>query len=200
MRFPKIANTKNVDKKMLPLYNILMIKDKLFTERLLLRPLALEDATAMQTFAGNPKNVRYMAWGPNSLDATVDFIKTTRVGCDYAIILKDTNKLIGSCGIYPDDKNDTGNLGWILHMDYWKCGYGTEFAKELVRYGFEDLKLRRIIAECVAENYGSYRLMERCGMRREGLHKQSMWANVDKEWKDTASYAILAEEYFNQHR
>lgn len=85
-------------------------------------------------------------------------------------------------------------------MDYWKCGYGTEFAKELVRYGFEDLKLRRIKAECVAENYGSYRLMERSGMRREGLHKQSMWANVDKEWKDTVSYAILAEEYFNQHR
>lgn len=177
-----------------------MIKDMLFTQRLILRPITLEDATAFQAFGGNPENVRYMAWGPNTLDATIDFIKTTRVGYDFAIILKDTNKLIGSCGIYPDDKNDTGNLGWILHMDYWKCGYGTEFAKELVRYGFEDLKLRRIKADCVAENYGSYRLMERSGMRREGLHKQSMWANVDKEWKDTVSYAILAEEYFNQHR
>lgn len=52
-----------------------MVKDMLFTQRLILRPITLEDATAFQAFGGNPENVRYMAWGPNTLDATIDFIK-----------------------------------------------------------------------------------------------------------------------------
>lgn len=174
-----------------------MTKSILETNRLILRPLTLDDATAVHSFGSNPDNVRYMAWGPNAFEDTLTFLKKAKVGCDFAVILKETNQLIGTCGIYPDDKNDTAELGWILHMDYWKCGYGTEFAKELLRYGFIDLKLRRITATCCAENYGSYRVMERNGMRREGLMKKAIWGNVDKQWLDNAFYAILAEEYFN---
>ena len=67
---------------------------------------------------------------------------------------------------------------------------------ELIRYGFEVLKLRRLAAPCAAVNYGSYRIMERNGMRREALHVKAFWARVDKEWVDKAEYAILVEEYF----
>jgi predicted thioesterase len=89
-----------------------------------------------------------------------------------------------------------GEVGWILHKDYWKLGYGTEISRGLVRYGFEDLKLGRIQAPCAAVNYGSYRIMERAGMRREALHRKAFWARVDKEWIDEVWYAILAEDYF----
>ena len=76
-----------------------------------------------------------------------------------------------------------------------KLRYGTEICGELIRYGFEDLELRRIFVPCAAANYGSYRIMERNGMRREALHIKKFWARVDKEWIDEAVYAILAEEY-----
>ena len=81
-----------------------------------------------------------------------------------------------------------------------KHGYGTELGGELIRYGFEVLKLRRLAAPCAAVNYGSYRIMERNGMRREALHVKAFWARVDKKWVDKAEYAILAEEYFKSKR
>ena len=167
------------------------------TIRLILRPLTADDFEAVHSWASNPANARYMSWGPNTEEDTKGFLAIAKPGKDFAVVLKETGKVIGSCGIYPDDNNDTAELGWILHMDYWKCGYGTELGGELIRYGFKGLKLRRLFAPCAAVNYGSYRVMERNGMRREALHIKAFWARVDKEWIDMANYAILAEEYDN---
>ncbi|MDR0838328.1 MAG: GNAT family N-acetyltransferase [Oscillospiraceae bacterium] len=168
------------------------------TERLILRPFTTEDFDAAYSWGSNPANTRYMSWGPNDEEQTRGFIGQTKPGRDFAVVLRETGAVIGSCGIYADDASDTAELGWILHMDYWKRGYGTELGGELIRYGFEELKLRRIFAPCAAVNYGSYRVMERNGMRREATHVKAFWARVDKEWIDRAEYAILAEEYFKK--
>ena len=165
------------------------------TERLILRPLTPDDFEAVHSWAGNPENTRYMAWGPNSEEETRGWLTIAKAGKDFAVVLKESGKVIGSCGVYPDGDNDTGELGWILRKDSWKRGYGTELGGKLIQYGFETLKLRRLFAPCAAVNYGSYRIMERNGMRREALHVKAFWARVDKEWIDKAEYAILADEY-----
>ena len=170
-------------------------REQLETERLVLRLATLDDGDAFYSWGGNPDNVRWMAWGPNTMEQTMDYLKSVRRGMDFAVVLKESGAVIGSCGVYPDSDNDTGELGWILHMDFWKHGYGTEMCGELIRYGFEELKLRRLTAPCAAVNYGSYRIMERNGMRREALHIKAFWARVDKEWVDELKYAILSEEY-----
>jgi RimJ/RimL family protein N-acetyltransferase len=170
------------------------------TARLLMRPLAAGDYEAVQAWAGNPENTRYMSWGPNTAEETRAFLASAKPGRDFAVVLKESGKVIGSCGLYPDSRSDTGILGWILHIGYWKRGYGTELGGELIRYGFEDLGLRRLFAPCASVNYGSYRIMERNGMRREALRLKAFWARVDKEWIDEAEYAILAEEYFERKR
>ncbi|MCL1820641.1 MAG: GNAT family N-acetyltransferase [Oscillospiraceae bacterium] len=172
------------------------LKETLETERLILRPITLNDCEAIQSWVSNPENIRYMSFGPNTEEMTREFVSTSvKAGRDFAIVLKESGKVIGTCGVYSDSDNDTGELGWILHKDYWKRGYGTELGGELIRYGFEDLELRRLTAPCASVNYGSYRVMERNGMRREALHVKAFWARVDKEWVDKAVYAILAEEY-----
>ena len=176
------------------------LKDTLETEQLLLRPVNETDFDAVHSWARNPDNTRYMAWGPNTEEQTREFLKSVKPGRDFAVELKKLNKVIGSCGVYPDSENDTGVLGWILHIDHWKQGYGTELAGELIRYGFEDLNLRRLKAPCAAVNYGSCRIMERNGMRREALHSKAFWARINKEWIDEAWYAILAVDYFNSKR
>jgi RimJ/RimL family protein N-acetyltransferase len=182
-------------------------KERLTTERLLLRPFASDDFAAVHSWASNPANVRYMAWGPNTEDDTRWFLSQTKPGKDFAVVLSEIDTVISSCGIYPDDANLgtvsdeayrsglSAELGWILHIDHWKKGCGAELCGELIRYGFEDLNLRRIKAPCAAANYGSYRIMERNGMRREALHVKGFWARVDKEWVDEAVYAILKDEY-----
>ena len=166
------------------------------SERLILRAFSPDDWEAVQSWAGNPENVRYMSFGPNTEEQTKEFLSQARPGKDFAVVLKNESKVIGSGGISPDRNNDSGEIGWILHKDYWKRGYGTEFCGALLKYGFETLKLRRIHAPCAAVNYGSYRVMERNGMRREALHVKAFWARIDKEWINEAVYAILAEEYF----
>ena len=171
---------------------------KLQTKRLILRPLSMDDFDAVHSWGSNPANTRYMGWGPNNEEQTRGFLASAKPGKDFAVVLKESDKVIGSGGIYPDNANDMAEIGWILHMDYWKRGYGNEFGGELIRYGFEDLKLRRIYAPCAAKNYGSYRVMERNGMRREAVYVKAFWARVDKEWIDQAVYAILAEEYFGK--
>jgi len=166
------------------------LKPTLETLRLILRSHSSDDFDAVHSWGSNPENVRYMAWGPSTEDDTRDFLAQVKSGQDFIIILKETGKIIGGCGVYTD-----GSIGWILHKDHHKKGYGTEIAAELIRYGFQDMELRRIHGTCAADNYGSCRIMERNGMRLEALHKKAFWARVDKEWIDEAVYAILAEEY-----
>lgn len=171
-------------------------KATLETKRLILRLPTTDDCEAFQTWCGNPDNTRYMSFGPNTVEQTLEWLSRAKPCKDFAVVLKETGAVIGSCGIYPNGANYSGELGWVLHKDYWKQGYGTELGGELIRYGFEDLKLGRIQAPCAAVNYGSYRVMERNGMRREALFRKAFWSKLDKEWIDEAVYAILAEEYF----
>ena len=165
------------------------------TPRLTLRPPSPGDLAAFQSWCGNADNVRWMSFGPNDENQTLAWITQAKLGKDFAVVLKETGRVFGSCGVYPDEKMDTGVMGWILHKDYWKCGYGTEIVAELLRYSFQELKLRRVWAFCAVENYGSLRVMERNGMRREALQIKAYWAHIDKKWVDRAEYAMLAEEF-----
>ncbi len=89
-------------------------------------------------------------------------------------------------------------LGWVLHPAHAGHGYATEAVRELIRICFEDLSLRRVTANCFADNVASWRLMERVGMRREvytvreSLHRSG-------EWLDGMGYALLAEEWTALH-
>ena len=175
-------------------------KTTLETKRLLLRLPIISDFDAFHSWCSNPENTRYMAWGPNTPEQTKEFLGRVKLGCDFAVVLKESQVVIGSCGIYPHENNYMADLGWILHKDHHKLGYGTELGCELIRYGFENLGLGRIQAPCAADNYGSFRVMERIGMLREAYHRKAFWARVDKKWIDEVWYAILAEDYFGGRR
>lgn len=177
----------------------------LTTKRLILRPFEASDFAAVHRYASNPDNVKYTIWGPNSESETRAFLKTVilqalaepRTHYEFAVVLKETNALIGGCGISLDDSSCSAEIGWVLHQDFWRQGYGTELAHELLRFGFEDLQLHRIYANCNAANYGSYRVMERNGMRREAYFRQSRAGRTCDQaaWHDELQYAMLAEEW-----
>ncbi len=178
---------------------------KLETERLILRPFIESDFEAVHSYGSNYENIKYMIFGPNTEQDTrdfiaraIDYLRAEPVKkYDFAVVLKECAKVIGACGVYCNDRFDEGMLGWVLHMDYWKHGYGTELAGELIRFGFENLHLHRIYATCFSENYGSYRVMERNGMRREGCFKQCRKGRPcdPNEWYDELQYAILVDEW-----
>lgn len=116
----------------------------------------------------------------------------------YAVVLKESGMLIGSCELAFTDK-DPAELAWELHRNYWKKGYGTEIGQTLLKLGFEKIGLRRIIAVCNTLNRGSYRIMEKIGMRREAHYVRSYRGNsaLHHQCCDKYQYAILREEYFS---
>lgn len=173
---------------------------RLEKEGIVLRPLGMQDAEAVQSWAGNPANVRYMTFGPNTMEDTEKFIAESIQNAaavptlKYDFVIEKEGKTIGTCGIYCDERQEQGMLGWILHMDYWKQGIMPVVGKLLIEFGFS-LGLHRIWANCFAENYGSYRVMEKCGMRREAHFVKGMWNRHSARWEDEYRYAILREEF-----
>jgi RimJ/RimL family protein N-acetyltransferase len=91
----------------------------------------------------------------------------------------------------------TYEIGWALHRTYHGKGYASEAASALLRYGFEELRLHRIIATCQPENIASWRVMEKIGLRREGFFQKCIYRD-DGTWWDEYFYALLEEEWFQR--
>lgn len=183
---------------------------QLTAEKIILREFTEADFEAVHAYAAVPENVRYMVWGPNDEAATKAFIsscieragKTPRTQYDFAIVLKETQKVIGGCGIYLKNELLEAEIGWILHRDYWKQGLMPQAGLLLLGFGFEQLGLHRIYATCNAENYGSYRVMEKCGMRKEAhfLQNRHGYAGDKEKWYDEYHYAMLEEEWKSRQK
>ncbi len=172
----------------------------LTTTRLTLRPWTMDDLAAVHAYASVLENVFYMPWGPNTEAETIAFLEKAialsrgNPACtdNLAVVLRVSDRVIGGCGLSVA-ADMTGSLGWILHRDYWRQGLGSELAAELIRHGFEDLRLHRIWASCHGDNVASYRVMERNGMRREAHFVQKRLHRGI--WSDELIYALLASEW-----
>lgn len=177
------------------------------TERLILRKFTMDDFSAVHSYGSTPENIVYMAWGPNTAEQTQAFLKMAISKAEenpctnyqYAAVLKEPGNLIGSCNLALS--GDEGEIGWIVRLNDWKQGYGTEMGKALLKLGFDELRLHRILAHCDTENIGSYRVMEKIGMRREGMSFESRPAHKQsgRKYSDEFSYAILRDEWHTQH-
>ncbi|MGN1345885.1 MAG: GNAT family N-acetyltransferase [Eubacteriales bacterium] len=174
------------------------------TPRLTLRPACIGDFDAVHAYAGSPENTHYMIWGTNDEKTTRSFL----VNCEkawscrpvrnyeFVMVGKETGRVIGGCGLYLEE-NGQAELGWIVHRDSWKQGFAAEAGRAMADYAFGTLGLRRLRARCDAENYGSWRVMEKLGMRREAeFHEVRLCRG---EWHDEYEYAILKEEWQTAH-
>jgi ribosomal-protein-alanine N-acetyltransferase len=172
------------------------------TERLLLREMRADDETAVHEYAADTEVVRLMIWGPNTREATREFLARAvdaqaqwpRPSVGLAIELKSERRMIGSIELrINDEANRTADFGYVLNRNYWGHGYMTESARAVLNVAFNELKMHRVWATCHAQNRASYRVMEKLGMRREGLFLKN--AMEKGEWRDTYLYAVLAEEW-----
>jgi RimJ/RimL family protein N-acetyltransferase len=95
--------------------------------------------------------------------------------------------------MYRSETHRQGEIGFVLHPDHQGKGYASEAARAMLRLGFEQLDLHRVIGRCEARNDASARLMERLGMRREGHLVENEW--VKGEWQSELVFAMLAAEW-----
>jgi len=172
------------------------------TERLVLRDLEEADWQAAHSYASDPEVVRYMDWGPNTEDETKNFIQRSianqkeqpRRYYTLAIVVKPDGRLIGGCGVHVSDPaNREGWIGYCLNRHFWRQGYGTETARALLRFGFDQLNLHRIFALCDPGNAASVHVLEKVGMQLEGHLRERKFTK--RNWHDELLYAILENEW-----
>jgi RimJ/RimL family protein N-acetyltransferase len=172
------------------------------TPRLLLRDLADGDGPSVHAYASDAATVRLLDWGPNTAEDTTRFLSMARASREaaprtayhLAIVLLETQRLIGGCRIETRNApSRSGDIGYVLARDVWGEGFATEAAGALLSFGFQSLALHRIWATCDVENRASARVLEKIGMQREGLLRQSVRRRG--EWRDSYLYAILEPEW-----
>jgi [ribosomal protein S5]-alanine N-acetyltransferase len=172
------------------------------TERLILREFREEDWQAVHEYGSDPETVKYMIFGPNTEEDTKAFIQRElghqkempRSVYNFALINRNTCRLIGACAMMiRNAENKEGEIGYILNRSYWNQGYMSEAAARVISFGFERLGLHRIFATCDPANTGSYRVMEKNGMQREGYLRE--YRRFKGVWRDFLMYSILEKEW-----
>lgn len=127
--------------------------------------IANREPEAVNRYLGGPKMQNPEALAIR-LNFYIDCYEKFGVGM-CAMGLKETGELIGSSGLQPLEDTGEIEVGYNLAEEHWRKGYGFEAAMGWLTYGFESMGLDRIVAVCHPENTGSYKIMEKCGMRYE---------------------------------
>jgi [ribosomal protein S5]-alanine N-acetyltransferase len=175
---------------------------RLNTSRLVLREYEINDWVVMRAYQRDSRYFQFYPWTDRSETEVRAFIQMyinyqsekPRRKFQFAITLPPEGTLIGSCGIRRKNENEwEAEIGYELAPEHWGQGYATEAAKEIIRFGFQELHLHRISATCVAGNTSSARVLERVEMRLEGWLKENDY--FKGRWWDTQVYAIIESEW-----
>lgn len=173
---------------------------KIESERLLLRKLSLTDAVDIYDYASDVQVSKFTTWeNHSSLDDTNTFLHMVlqkyenEQPSDWGILLKDTNKVIGTCGwVYLNEQHHRAEMGYALSRNYWNQGLITEAVRTILTFGFNELNLNRIEARCISENIGSERVMQKVGMHYEGLIREQMF--VKGRYVNVKLYSALKSD------
>lgn len=171
------------------------------TPRLYLRRMMKKDSADMFEYASQPEVTRYLLWDPHESESYsykyLAYLQSRyRAGdfYDWAVIWKDSGKMIGTCGYtrFHTDCN-SAEIGYVLNPAYWGLGIAPEAVRSVLHFGFGELELHRIEARYMTGNDRSRRVMEKVGMTFEGVSRDSMY--VKGRYVSIGTCAILKPEY-----
>lgn len=112
----------------------------------------------------------------------------------WAVELTETGEHLGDVTFFMvSTAHRLGEIGFVFRPEAQGHGYGTEAAVELLRIGFEELRLHRLIGRCDGRNTASAALMKRIGMRQEAHFVSNEF--LKGEWTDELVFAMLDHEW-----
>lgn len=171
------------------------------TERLRLRKLTRADIPDVFAYASDAEVSAQTTWNPHQTqEQSRQFVERVlrvyqygEVG-PWGVEHKGDGRIIGTCGFNDlDTYHRRAEIGYALARPYWNLGLTTEAVTAVLRFGFGRLLLNRIQAMCLTANIGSARVMEKAGMRYEGLLRS--YAYIKGDYRDLKLYAILREDW-----
>ena len=168
--------------------------------RLLLRPWEDADAGALFRLASDPAVGPAAGWKPHtSVEESLSIIRTIlSVPGTYAIVLKESGELIGSCGIAPTDAQGAPEneleIGYWIGKPYWGHGYAPEAVKALLAHCFAERQTEGVWCAYFDGNEKSRRVQEKCGFRPHHTETDVLW-KVTNERKTIHYSRITAGEF-----
>ncbi len=173
----------------------------IITERLIIRPFLKSDYRDFHEYMSLEEVYRFERGKPitpkEAKKDCAEYAKETKM---WAVTLKENNKLIGHVSLAPNRPNEfrMWNLGYMMNPAFQNKGYTTEAARAMIKYAFTELNAHRIVGHCDPSNTASWKILEKCGMKREGMSRKDFPARKDEKgntvWFDSLEYAILDED------
>lgn len=175
------------------------------TDRLVLRDYQKEDFEAYYKLKKDPKTMYYLqdiqlfdvkSAQDDFRKILEDMLSPNREFYFMHIELKDSREQVGSIGYTVNQKTPVGKLvhaGYFIYPKFWGKGYTTEAFRRVIEFAFDEDDVYRISTGCLAENTGSEKVMQKCGLIKEAEH-------VDYEWHDgkiktRLEYRLLKSEF-----
>ena len=175
------------------------------TDRLILRDYVIEDLNDYYRLKTDDQTMYYMTgMRLDSIEAAKedlanvleDMASKDRKFYFLHMELKESHEQVGSIGYTVVDDTLAGkivHMGYFTYPKFWGNGYTTEALKKVIEYAFTVDNVYRIITGCLAENIGSERVMQKCGMIKEAEHVDYEWH--DGKMKTRVEYRLLKSEW-----
>ena len=174
---------------------------RLETDRLILRRFVIEDADEMyNNWANDDEVTKYLTWPThNSVDVTkyilngwIEKYKNDNF-YNWAIVLKETGQVIGNISVVELREDiESAIVGYCMSRSLWGQGIMPEALGEVIAFLFDEVGLNRVAAEHDVNNPKSGRVMQKAGMRFDGILRQAGRNNqgiIDVAW-----YSVLKDE------
>lgn len=149
--------------------NLEMIKIKenflLTTENLILRNLKKEDSIDWLEIFNSDNVAKFLVKIDNqeSIDRLIDkkIAKyQNSAGGSFSVVLKDNQKVIGNIELKVNNEMNLAEISYVFNDKYWNKGYCTECCVAVLGYAFDELKLDKVIADCIASNSASNHILQ----------------------------------------
>jgi len=178
-------------------YNeVLYANERIETPRLILRRAQIKDAADIFEYGSDPEVTKTLEWdGLTTIDEARDSIFNYywEVPGKWLIELKGEGKVIGGIDVRLKHSHDKASFGYALNRHFWGKGYMAEALEAVVVLCFDKLEANRVEARHFAGNEASGRVMEKVGMKLEGLAKQG--EIVKGKPHDVLFYGLCREDY-----
>ena len=155
---------------------------RLETDRLVLRRFVPEDAADMyRNWASDPEVTKFLTWPPHSSVEVSQFIVQDWIGRDdsdtfynWAIELKETQEVIGNISVVKlNEETEAADIGYCIGRNWWGKGITPEALGEVMAFLFDEVELNRVAACHDSNNPKSGRVMEKAGMKYEGVWRKA---------------------------
>ncbi len=184
-----------------------MFERKFYTERLLIREYKRKDVDSILRVVCQPEIYATTYAIPKDYTREraewwIKFVKNNiknRSAFEFGMFLKGSERYIGNIGLVNvNSAHNRADIAYYIDKDFRNKGYTTEAAMEILRFGFEELHLKRIGGLCMSINPASRKVMEKIGMIFEGTARCELLK--DEKYYDIDHLSILDIDYFTNSK